>query len=341
MPDRPLAEEGGDLVGAVPPVPLVTIGVPTYNRSATLERALVSVLRQDYPAIEVIVSDNASTDATAEVCQRLASQDRRVRYIRQPVNRGPTANFVEVLHQAHGEYFMWLGDDDWLPDSSWVSECLSFLGAHPDHSLVCGIARYFKGGHEFMGGTRLQLPQESPLERVRAYYRVVDDNGTFYGLARRALLLEIGVTPALGGDWLLVAAIAFRGKIRTLGHISICRDHNWDERSYAKVVAIEGLTSISARFPFASIGFSAFREIVWRSLIYRNIPFLQRVLLGLQCQTIIVLRHGWPRAYRRLRAAAVGIVPHPVRTRLQRALGRLRGDPDDDLGTGSGAAGRR
>src|SRR5229473_2324672 len=102
--------------------PLVTIGLPTYNRASELKRAVESVLAQDYSNLELVISDNASTDDTQLVCERFCAQDNRIRYIRQPTNRGAAANFHEVLQRAGGEFFMWLGDDDWL-DSSYVAQC--------------------------------------------------------------------------------------------------------------------------------------------------------------------------------------------------------------------------
>jgi len=70
----------------------VSIGIPTYNRAAGLERAVASVLGQTHRELELVISDNASTDNTPELCARLSASDARVRFLRQPFNRGPTAN---------------------------------------------------------------------------------------------------------------------------------------------------------------------------------------------------------------------------------------------------------
>ena len=94
--------------------PLVSIGIPTYNRERLIGRAIESALNQDYPNIEIVISDNASTDATSEVCRRYAQEQPNVRYVRQPRNLGAIRNFDAVLRQSSGQFFMWLGDDDWL-----------------------------------------------------------------------------------------------------------------------------------------------------------------------------------------------------------------------------------
>ena len=92
--------------------PLVSIGLPTYGRSRLLQRALRSILDQTYTDIEVIVADDASPDDTERVCREIAAQDPRVRYVRHAQNIGPEPNFMYVLEEARGKYFMWLSDDD-------------------------------------------------------------------------------------------------------------------------------------------------------------------------------------------------------------------------------------
>src|SRR5579862_7896404 len=102
--------------------PLVTVGIPTFNRLETLQRAVKSVLAQDYPNLELVISDNASTDGTLAWLQKIAAEDSRVRYFRQSSNLGATANMNSVLRRARGSLCMLMGDDDWL-EPSYVSRC--------------------------------------------------------------------------------------------------------------------------------------------------------------------------------------------------------------------------
>src|SRR6266576_1044088 len=125
--------------------PLVSVGLPTYNRAPGLKRAIESVLGQDYSNFELIISDNASTDETQRVCEECCARDQRIQYIRQPRNAGARANFLEVLRLARAEYFMWLADDDWL-ESSYLSCCTEQLIANPDFSMVAGTVNYFVEG---------------------------------------------------------------------------------------------------------------------------------------------------------------------------------------------------
>src|SRR5258708_14213213 len=82
--------------------PLVTIGIPTYNRAALLARAVESAISQDYPRLEIIISDNASTDSTQAICADFARRDNRVKCIRRESNCNLIANLMSGLAQAIG-----------------------------------------------------------------------------------------------------------------------------------------------------------------------------------------------------------------------------------------------
>lgn len=91
----------------------ITVGIPTYNRAHCLGRAISSALAMTDVNIEIIVCDNCSTDDTAVEMQRF-SGNPIVKYFRSSFNIGPTANYNQCLERASGQYFMILGDDDWL-----------------------------------------------------------------------------------------------------------------------------------------------------------------------------------------------------------------------------------
>src|SRR6266508_180906 len=92
--------------------PLVSIGMPVFNGQRFIRQALDSLLSMDYPNFELIISDNASTDGTAEICQDYAARDRRIRFYRNAKNEGAFGNFARVLALARGNYFMWAAHDD-------------------------------------------------------------------------------------------------------------------------------------------------------------------------------------------------------------------------------------
>ncbi|MCV0400950.1 MAG: glycosyltransferase [Nitrosopumilus sp.] len=95
----------------------LTIGLPVYNGEKFLHKCLDSLLEQSFENFEIIISDNASTDKTQNICQEYSEKDKRIRYIRQEKNIGLLPNFNFVLDQSNNEFFMWMGVDDYiLPD---------------------------------------------------------------------------------------------------------------------------------------------------------------------------------------------------------------------------------
>ncbi len=93
-------------------VPLVSIGMPVYNGESYILDALNSLLDQTFIDFELIISDNASTDRTEEICREYAQRDARIVYFRQKENIGAAANFQFVLEHAHAGLFMWAAYDD-------------------------------------------------------------------------------------------------------------------------------------------------------------------------------------------------------------------------------------
>lgn len=129
------------------PRPLVSVGVPVFNGEKGLARCLDSLLAQDYRNIEIVISDNASTDATPEICARYAATDPRVRYSRAEQNRGSSWNFNRVFDLSSGEYFMWAAHDD-ERHSSFVSACAERLEERPDAVLCAAHTAAYIEGHE-------------------------------------------------------------------------------------------------------------------------------------------------------------------------------------------------
>lgn len=90
--------------------------MPIYNGERFVAAALDALLNQSYKNIEIIISNNGSTDATDELCKSYAARDSRIKYFPQQVNQGAIANFKFVLDQAKGDIFMWAACDDlWEP----------------------------------------------------------------------------------------------------------------------------------------------------------------------------------------------------------------------------------
>ncbi|MEB3293273.1 MAG: glycosyltransferase family 2 protein [Synechococcales bacterium] len=114
-----------------PSSPRISIGIPVYNGEKFLEACLESLLQQTFTDFEVIISDNASTDATGQICQDYVQRDRRVHYYRNEANLGPIENYRRVAELARGEYFKWQNYDD-LCAPEFLAECLAVLEQDPE-----------------------------------------------------------------------------------------------------------------------------------------------------------------------------------------------------------------
>ena len=106
--------------------PLVSILIPTYNREGIIEETISSAIAQDYPNIEFVVVDNASTDNTWDVVTRLSQQDNRIKCFRNERNLGPVRNWKKCIGEASGEYGKILWSDD-LIAPSFVSKTMPFI----------------------------------------------------------------------------------------------------------------------------------------------------------------------------------------------------------------------
>lgn len=95
-------------------MPLVSIVFPLYNEGRFIRETLESITQQDYENIEIIISDNASTDNTADVCREFAEKDPRIIFIQQETNIGPARNAFIIARMAKGKYYMMgAGHDKW------------------------------------------------------------------------------------------------------------------------------------------------------------------------------------------------------------------------------------
>jgi glycosyltransferase involved in cell wall biosynthesis len=118
------------------PAPLVSVGIPTYNRAAGLRKTLECITGQSYRNLEIIVSDNCSPNLETEnIVKEFMRDDPRIQYFRQEKNLGAIGNFAFVLKKATGDYFMWASDDDeW--DREFIESCVFLL----DQNKAIGMA---------------------------------------------------------------------------------------------------------------------------------------------------------------------------------------------------------
>jgi glycosyltransferase involved in cell wall biosynthesis len=167
----------------------ITIGVPVYNEAARLDRCLELLRAQTFTDFEVLIFDNASTDATGEIAQAFCTRDPRFSYVRQPVNRGAIGNFNDVLHAARSPYFIWRAADD-SADLNYLEVLHGLLEADPTKRLAVGrIVGTFRGEVE----RTTRFPRLQGDGKLDDQWRLmfVASPSWVYGLYRREALIPI------------------------------------------------------------------------------------------------------------------------------------------------------
>jgi glycosyltransferase involved in cell wall biosynthesis len=200
------------------PTPRVSIGIPVFNGEKYLAEAIESALLQTFADFEVVIADNASTDATPEICEAFAARDDRVRYVRNEENLGASANYRRVFELALGEYFCWMpADEAMLPQ--YLEELVAVLDNEPD--VVLAFPRYrIRSGSEatrdHAASRDIDLRQPSALERIRFMFRrkVVGPNWPIFGLYRKGVLGQTHLLqPVIGADDYVTLEMALLGKL--------------------------------------------------------------------------------------------------------------------------------
>jgi glycosyltransferase involved in cell wall biosynthesis len=194
--------------------PRVSVALPVYNGGRYLSQAITSILEQTCRDFELIISDNASTDATEEVCRGFAAVDPRVRYVRQPRNIGASPNFNISYELASGEYFKWAAHDDFL-EPEYLAECVRTLDANPDAVLCHSMVRIVDSEDRLVQVFRPIEPAAAsrrPSERFAARMhnpRCLD----IWGVIRKdALRNSVLIGSYIGMDRALLLELALRGR---------------------------------------------------------------------------------------------------------------------------------
>jgi glycosyltransferase involved in cell wall biosynthesis len=195
--------------------PLVTVGIPTYNRPEGLEKTLQCILGQTYRNLEVIISDNCSPgDEVKAVLQKYATADSRVKYFIQEKNLSIIPNFQFLLDQAKGEYFMWAADDDhW--DNNFIEVCVE--GMEADSSVILSMTDLdltFDSAPNRPAKLNRSFMQKGLFSRSFSFVKSTAENKYFFcGLYRTDLVQHIPLDNSWGGDQLFVYEAVTKGRL--------------------------------------------------------------------------------------------------------------------------------
>lgn len=231
--------------------------MPVFNAEDYLESSLQSLLAQNYPNLEIIITDNGSTDRTSAICKVIAAQDRRIRYHRNPENLGVFGNFNKAFELSKGDFFMWAGAHD-LWDPNFISACLQKLLLYPNAVLCAGEYHEIDERGKFLKIIPV-YPETEGLSSADRLRWVVKDLGScfaVYSLMRRESLMKTArFVNKFGADTILVAQLSLLGTfVRTSARIYmrafLDRRYTTDEN----VIRILGERNVRTRdkaFPYS------------------------------------------------------------------------------------------
>ena len=195
----------------------VSIGMPVFNGEKYLRESIGSILSQTFQDFVLIISDNASTDHTQEICQQYARQDNRISYYRNERNIGGPTNYNRVFELSSSEYFKWAAYDDVLAPE-FLNKCVKELDKDP--SLVgchCRTGRIDQSGN-FLGyyneGLLKKIDSPKPHERFRDLIGLYYTTTPFHGVYRaRWFARSQRHGSYIGADRNLVAELSLMGRI--------------------------------------------------------------------------------------------------------------------------------
>lgn len=210
--------------------PKVSVGLPVYNGDDFVEQAIVSILQQTLQDFELVISDNASTDRTQDICRSYAAKDRRIKYFRVDENVGACQNFNRVFALSRAPYFKWACHDD-LCAPELLEKCVAVLDNLPDvvacypRSAFIDELGAFLAGHS--AGCNLRSPRVA--DRVSQYFREGSPAcHPIFGVMRRSALQKTSlIGPYINSDVVLILELALLGKVYEVPEqLFFCREHS-------------------------------------------------------------------------------------------------------------------
>ena len=193
---------------------LVSVGLPVYNGGKSIERALFSLLNQTYKNIEIIISDNGSSDTTQDICTKFAFKASNIKYYRYEDNMGARWNFSNVLNLSSGKFFMFAAHDDYW-DETYIRSCYKQLNNNPNLVLCFtgAIRTFIDQGNKQVFTSEEAIISKSTDSSFHRFFRYISHQNTaipIYGLMRKDVFNMIDHSSVyLGIDrgWLAQLAI--------------------------------------------------------------------------------------------------------------------------------------
>jgi glycosyltransferase involved in cell wall biosynthesis len=193
--------------------PRISIGLPVYNGEKYLEESLKSILAQTFTDFELIISDNASTDRTKEICRAFAAKDQRIRYIRNQTNIGGARNHNQTFRLSRGKYFRWAAHDD-ICEPELLAKCVEVLENNPTAVLSYpAVVSIDENGNKLRTTFLGRAQSVRPHERFRTLAFRNHSCEATYGLIRSDVLRQTRlVLDYTDSDRTLLCELGLRGR---------------------------------------------------------------------------------------------------------------------------------
>jgi GT2 family glycosyltransferase len=192
----------------------MSIGLPVYNGERFLPETLDSLLAQTFAEFELLISDNASTDRTEEICRSYSAQDARIRYFRNESNVGVYKNFNQVFLRSSGEYFKWASADD-VCGRELLAQCLQILESNSTAVLAYPKTRFIDEAGQPLAIVDQSWNLQSDLAQARFRYVIYAGHWTnvVFGVIRTKVLAKTRLFPIYNsGDYRLLGELSLAGK---------------------------------------------------------------------------------------------------------------------------------
>ena len=281
-------------------MPRLSIGLPVFNGADYLEEALISILAQTFTDFELVISDNASTDRTEDICRAYAMKDKRVKYYRNPKNIGATQNWYRVFDLSCGEYFASAAHDD-LYAADYMEKCISVLDRDPSIIDCYSKTQIIDGQGSRMDDGRISKMLAAKIDTISSspsvrLYNVIGVDYLciqLYGVMRAQALRDTKVFVGYYGcDRNTLAELALMGKIFEIPeYLFFHRIYPaalgaavYSGRSLQELFFLDPGTDWNERFAALKVFGNYFRSIAQSPISFsekiKSTIQLQRILLG-------------------------------------------------------------
>ena len=287
-------------------MPHLSIGLPVFNGEKYLSQALDSLLNQTYTDFELIISDNASTDRTPQICREYARKDNRIVYHRRQINLGGPANYNHTFNLACGEYFKWAAHDD-VVAKEYLESCINVLNSDSSivlcHSKVGCIDEAGALVGDYDGRTLTKINSIKPHERFADMINQRNTCWAIHGVMRASCLRKTSLHgDYIDGDRNLLAELSLMGRmIEIPKHLFLRRDHPeaYTSTYYSKVQEVidyrKQLAWWTGKSSKAIIVLPHWKNLLeyFRSVNRVKLKFSERLLCYREITRLLFKEKGW------------------------------------------------